>query len=104
MPSIECPECGHDYIHIEAVDILQNRQEISIGYGMAGEGLIAPVLIHEIDESSGRGSVVDVRFFCENGHRFEHKYRFHKGNTDVSIVRLEGFDPGQGHTPELWRD
>jgi hypothetical protein len=48
-----------------------------------------------------RGSVVALRFWCEEGHGFEYRYTFHKGQL---ICELSSWRLPVGQPPsELWR-
>ena len=88
-------QCGEDNVHLESVSVLQDRALTVITSAGATHD--------EAPASSGRGSIVEVRFACESGHRFARRYRFHKGKTYLDDVPRPDWEDGQ-FPATLWRD
>lgn len=90
-----CPVCGFDYVHPEQGAVDQGRSRSVVTR--------ESTTVATSDSPSGhRGSVVVLRFWCEQGHGFEYRYEFHKGQMlcELSSWRLPDGEPPS----ELWRD
>jgi hypothetical protein len=90
-----CPVCKFDYVHIEKAEIDQN----SLKTHVAKE---ACVNIERKASTGLRGSMIRIWFWCENRHRFEMFFRFHKGRTFTEVE--QGKDHNGNDVKELWRD
>ena len=68
---VKCPKCNFEYVHF-----------------------IEPVCTKTdaYDAWAGRGSAIRIPMYCENGHTWEVRYGFHKGNTHVNIENIKDFD------------
>ena len=73
--TLKCPVCGYDYNHV-------------------AEPVIQPT--DDYDFWAGRGTLVSLPFWCENGHKYLLCFGFHKGNITTFWKRL----PNQP-TPKL---
>lgn len=90
-----CPVCGGDQVHPEQVAVEQSltrsvvtRELMTVVAGGAPSGR--------------RGSLIALRFWCEQGHAFEYQYAFHKGQL---LCELTSWPLPSGEPPkELWRD
>lgn len=94
-----CPYCKtlNENIHIESVKINRGGEITTVDY--QGTKL-------KSGEPSGRGSKIEIVFWCESGHRWVKRIQFCKGETSVEHelitdrcerCYLESFK-------ELWRD
>ena len=94
---LTCPDCifaqNDCAVHILGVEVDQLRHVTSI---IPGE-------LHDFhrDPRAVRGSIVTIRFWCENGHRFDLEFQFHKGATLVSMPSFPGLKCSE--QPELAR-
>lgn len=90
-----CPLCGHEYVHPERVSVEQGHSRTVV----TGETT-------EISTSSRslshRGSLINLRFWCEQGHSFQYDLEFHKGNVQARLSAARRTGPFQ--PAELWRD
>ena len=97
--SVHCPTCGAGTVdnlcHIELVQVRQGESITTISREKAA-------MVERSDKPGARGSRVGITLWCENGHRFEVAFQFHKGTTFVEVHQLE--DPDLDTVQELWRD
>lgn len=92
---LDCPMCGEEKVHLEAVGVHQDRALTTVRrVGTTHE---------ESPTTSGRGSAVEVRFWCEDGCRFALRFSFRKGVTTIDTID-RGKVPVGGGPEELWRD
>ena len=96
---LACP-CGFDFVTMTSVLVDQNGRFVEVRRAEVKQGHRPP--------SGVRGSVVEIRCYCENHHQFTVRFQFHKGRTLVSITDYKPLprDPsGAVQRPEeLWRD
>ena len=90
-----CPECGFDYVHIGCVNIEQGHQKI---HAIEDFAITNGSSRHE----TKRGSEVQVTFWCENGHEFEYRFSFCKGQTSVELYKTDIY--AEVNHLELWRN
>lgn len=98
MPEYEqkCPFCTSLNVHIESVKVNRGGEITEIS--KAGTHLTS-------GEASGRGALVAVTMWCEEGHKWIHKMQFHKGTVSISDEILIAGDPSwPDFTHDLWRD
>ncbi len=90
-----CPVCGFDYVHPEQVAVDQGCSRSVVARESTTVAAVGGV-------SGQRGSVIVLRFWCEQGHGFEYRYEFHKGQL---LCELSSWRLPEGEPPsELWRD
>lgn len=65
-----CPMCGFEYVHFE--DAVNDH-----GTDIAGSAW------------SGRGGVIKIPMWCENGHVWVLRFGFHKGNTYAAMENVK---------------
>jgi hypothetical protein len=58
-----CPYCGHNYVHIKSVNLLDGQDAYTHSHMIAGV----------------RGNVLKIDFWCEQGHRWGLVLGEHKG-------------------------
>lgn len=93
-PVVACAVCGFGHTHIVDVFVQQGHIDASITHEAVRS------IGKELPSSRVRGSVVRIRFECEQGHFFDHRYQFHKGSVEFSAEKCSG----KGAVDELWRD
>ena len=91
-PALCCPVCGFDCVHPVEVVVEQGQTKT--------------VVTRETTQVEAtnrgtmkRGSLIILRFVCEDGHEFAYQFEFHKGTTSCELNA--GLDSGLGG---LWRD
>lgn len=91
---IECPVCadGFAYVHPTRVEVNAGGEITTVDSD--GTRL-------RTGRAAGRGVLITLAFFCENGHPFEQRIEFYKGATLTSIHRRTA-DAEHEHT--IWRD
>jgi len=90
-----CPVCGFDYVHPEQVAVDQGCSRSVVARESTTVVAVGGL-------SGQRGSVIVLRFWCEQGHGFEYRYEFHKGHL---LCELSSWRLPEGEPPnELWRD
>lgn len=90
-----CPVCGFGYVHPEQVAVDQGSMRSVVTR--------ESTTVTTSDGPNGRrGSSVALRFWCEQGHGFEYRYEFHKGQLlcELSWWPLPDSQPSE----ELWRN
>lgn len=65
---VKCPECDHDNVHFEAPSLIEGHDNYKAGW-------------------HGRGDLIAIPFWCENGHTWTLCFGFHKGNT-TTFMRI----------------
>jgi len=93
---LKCPVCGSDSVHIQGVEV--NRG-----------GELTLVDVHgthlQAGDPQGRGAKIEIVFWCEENHSWEHLIWFHKGATLIENNILPGCEICiSGHASDLWRD
>jgi len=94
---VRCPFCDDDCVDIEAVKV--NRG-----------GEITEITHHGTEmkagKPAGRGSLIEIGFWCESGHTWLHSLYFCKGNTsqDNELLYTVHDGPVGCLNNELWRD
>lgn len=97
-PMILCPSCEGAQIHLGPIQVDQGKDKYAVGKNLAVHAEATP-------ESQVRGSIVTMNLWCEEGHRCQIEFRFHKGSTYFRCIPLKDFDPEKDNSfPELWRD
>lgn len=95
-----CPECESEWVHLGPV-----RVEGHHAVRITGDAEIESR--KELEHPQGRGSIISVEMFCEQGgHSWTFSMQFHKGQTIVKTHSLRT-DRGWITDPpaeELWRD
>jgi len=90
-----CPVCGFEYVHPIGVNV----NPAGRGGGMV-DITADGVAMTRVLAPDGRGVTVAIRYGCEDGHLFELRFHFHKGNTEVSLKPV-----GTGREwKTIWRD
>jgi len=93
--ALVCPQCGFNYVHIR-------NAVVNAG------GDVTAVTPHGTmrfpDEPAGRGTLVQLDFWCEGGHKFKINFQFHKGQVFVWSEYLGEAAEEYGEYEELWRD
>ena len=96
---IRCPDCGFEYVH--PVELSCNPAGVSdqsIRVDAHGIHIAKPTA------PFGRGVVISIGFTCENGHAFDIDYRFHKGQTFLSVHDRGGIADATKWPAAIWRD
>ncbi|RLG82340.1 MAG: hypothetical protein DRO40_07865 [Thermoprotei archaeon] len=92
---LKCPFCGFEYNHPTRVRVLQKP--------LAVEVTADNVIVREGEVGGyGRGSTIELEFYCENGHLWTLEMHFHKGIVFLEAVGKE-VDLKAG-IKEFWRD
>lgn len=94
-PGLCCPLCGMTYVHPEQVIVEQGKTRTIVRcertrVEASGRGA-----------AQSRGSLIQLDFWCESGHRFRYGLEFHKGQVFCELFTgewNESFD-----LDELWR-
>lgn len=70
---VKCPVCGFEFVHFG---------KLSWGFK------------DDYQNWEGKGQATRIPMMCENGHTWELRFGFHKGNTyvDVENIKVENFD------------
>ena len=94
-----CPYCGHDYIHIG--DILIVQKDFCT---LVSRGKTSTKVDDSFYEDSTTGSIIFTFLSCECcnpeiGQHFIRKEEFHDGNIRISFAKVKTQIP-----TELWRD
>ena len=102
-PSVSCPACqrtGWDdtAVHIARVEVDRLGEVVEVDAD--GVGFMAR---HFNGQPQG-GSVVDLEFWCEVGHRFTWRFDLECGQTAFSVREGEDFDPAETTPLELPRN
>ena len=93
---VECPFCGDDCIHIEAVNVNCGGEITTID--RSGTKLQA-------GDPDGRGASVLLVLWCESClHKWQHRWFFHKGQTLVEDKMLSDGPVDYDQVNTLWRD
>lgn len=72
---LTCPECGFEYVHLTKVDIYPvGTAKINVKIKRKGVSLLPNYKADDI-----RDVILEMTFFCEEGHFFKHRLHFHKG-------------------------
>jgi hypothetical protein len=87
--------CGHEYLHIAGVDVWQAEEIVTVD---------AKGVRTTEQRNPGRGSVVTIRLWCEDGHDSRVALRFHKGQTYLEATRCALSGEPIDARGELWRD
>jgi len=94
--TVLCPFCNFDHVHIDSVKVNRGG-EVTV---IQQEGTRM-----QSSEPDGRGATIIITLWCENGHKWENIFHFHKGQTDVKNEILIAGDPTWGNFVHgLWRD
>jgi hypothetical protein len=83
--------CGATYVHLVGVDVLQGDHVTQVRDTTTRQRATNP----------GRGSVIVLHFWDEDGHTFDLAFRFHKGQVYVERSHCR---PCPEMPPMLWRD
>ena len=90
-----CPVCGFECVHPLAVTVEQGHTRTDV---QRQGTTVAPT-----DRGCyARGSLVELRFACEEGHEFRYRLEFHKGGMFVELA-AQSCDPRRPFD-ELWRN
>ena len=92
-----CPVCGFEYVHLALVVVDQGSERVTI---REGETVFSKIKPGE-HRGWGRGSYVEIQFWCEGRHQFSQVLQFHKGITTMQTIVRETFEAWPA---ELWRD
>lgn len=95
MTTIECPECGFEFIHMGKITVAQNDRRDEIWRGGLKTTFGNKVV--------GRGAVVEIEMEGECGHRFVLALQFHKGCTYIAAFNVRD-SVSRFDVDELWRD
>ena len=96
--TVECAICGEpNGLHIQAV------RANELGTVTAITPARVEQYVTKKNPDNARGSIVEIDFYCEfGGHKFQARFRFHKGQVLHEVVPLADL-PG-GYAAELTRD
>jgi len=93
---LKCPFCGFEYNHPTRVRVVQKP--------LAVEVTADNVIVREGEVGGyGRGSTIELEFYCENGHLWTLEMHFHKGIVFLEAIGEE-VDPLKAEIKEFWRD
>ena len=88
-----CPKCNGEYLHPLSVTI------DPAGYTGKAVEISCKGVQEKKSDNERRGVEIITTFWCEEDHGFMRIETFHKGQTLVVYVMIEGFAP-----EEIWRD
>lgn len=88
-----CPSCGCQQVHPREVMVEQGNTATHV----TGDGTVVAATNRS---ERARGSLIGLRFFCENGCEFDYVFEFHKGTMGVAMSVGSNADD----LSELWRD
>jgi hypothetical protein len=94
-----CPVCKFEYTHPVRVEADQGGEVVEVSHD--GPGFLRR-------ESSARGTVIHIDFYCEQLHEFRVSFQFHKGETFFwtsggQEIPIDA-DGCPSFPPALWRD
>ena len=95
---MKCPFCDFDCVHMQSVQVNRGGEITSIDRDGTRMAAGAP---------SGRGSCVEITFWCESGHKWRRTLQFHKGTVFTSDELILSNEDGTGEEDifnDLWRD
>ncbi|MBX3433285.1 MAG: hypothetical protein KF847_08190 [Pirellulales bacterium] len=91
-PGLCCPVCGMTYVHPEQVAVEQGTTRTTV---RCERTQVEP------SERGRRGSLIQLDFWCERGHRFRYCLEFHKGQLFCGLFAGEWKEFSD--LDELWR-
>ena len=98
-PVLACPECGAYCIHPVGIECHSPGMHNGVLTVSA-----AGISLDPKPEPEGRGTRIILKFLGECGHKFEHEFRFHKGQTfiktRISLIKILMHD----FLGTIWRD
>ncbi len=80
--TVKCPVCNFDYVHLERPTVVESHDNYEAWVG--------------------RGDLIQIPMFCEEGHRWVLCFGFHKGQIGAYIERLPDL-PSEGAWPKELR-
>ncbi len=78
-PAMACPVCGDEYVHPVRLACWSPGTANGLVV-IDSDGLTVDPHAPPMD----RGVTIDLTFVCEQGHLFQYRLHFHKGNTFVT--------------------
>lgn len=88
-----------------------NKLAVADGPSFLGELVLCPVIGCNFEyvhlqavrtDKEGRGSFVEIDMWCECGHAWTLRFKFHKGQVEFSVTNSRDVDITE--LPEMWRD
>ena len=99
FPALICPVCGDAYIHPVGLECRSpGRREGLLRVDARG------IFIDPEVGAVGRGVQITLRFWCEQGHRFDYVLSFHKGQTFVEPLIASKEFLTHDRPATIWRD
>jgi len=94
---LKCPFCGFQCNHPTRVRVVQKPLAVDVTADnvVVREGEVA---------GYGRGSTIELEFYCENGHLWTLQMHFHKGVVFLEAIGKEVDPPLDPVPKEFWRD
>lgn len=97
-PALVCPECGFEYVHPVAVECCPAGPKGFVRIDAKG------VHLDPASAPYGRGVDIMLNFFCENGHLFTYRLKFHKGLTFLERTVKDLPEDAKEYPDTIWRD
>lgn len=94
--SLKCPVCGHENVTPTSVNVIGGigkRDGIATRIDASGTAIYGATPIE-------RGVQIELTFSCECQHVFVYEFRFHKGQTLLSLREYPFFE----NASVIWRD
>jgi hypothetical protein len=102
--TVDCPVCAEtEGLGLERFDCI-HMLSVRINQGGAITEVRKRSTTQLRGEASGRGTLIEIDFACEQGHRFTRAFQFHKGLVYVEDMVKPDTPEGDGYPEELWRD
>ena len=92
--TLDCPQCGFNFVHPIAVNILRGT-DITI---INSKG----ITVSE-EKNKNRGVTITLEYACENYHHGELIFQFNKGETITWHNALKPFE-NNGEYETIWRN